>query len=457
MRKIALLTVPLLILGLFSLSADEMEMMGPAVNSPVTAEVSGEATLTWGIDLETNATGFRSSSTSDLKITIVPEQSTNTGMMEDSDDLYAYIELNDFKWEVTSADGQGKTSAPSVTAKLIMGAFSIKTWSGPTVKVDYVDPTDKDADDGKGGIKDEDEFPGKDFDDVATVYTGAGLTVSYDIDPVMLSLGVVSENDWTEDKTDPEFKDVTACHTHDANDKDEIVLMKCASANPNDQNDENAYAFIGTINLDIGEDADLEAKVSYAHEYTSGGIVTPPSTNYDEIGIGAIANFNLGDITTHVAFDTAVPSDGTTIPWDVGGGVKWNLSADEESHVSANLMMYSPAGEDSKLYVAFSLVEGEGDDGALAGMGANLTVGLDDAAGDSNWNAKVGASYKVNDIKPYFDVSFGSADDAATAFEAGLQLTMIKYLTTTIQYKSAGLGGTDADPGEVTTSLTIKY
>ena len=137
-----------------------------------------------------------------------------------------------------------------------------------------------------------------------------------------------------------------------------------------DQNDENAYAFIGTINLDIGENADLEAKVSYAHEYTSGGIATPASTNHDEIGIGAKANFNLGDITTHVAFDTAVPSDGATIPWDVGGGVKWNLSADEESHVSTNLMMYSPAGGDSKLYVALSLVEGDGDEGALAGMGA---------------------------------------------------------------------------------------
>ena len=151
MRKIALLTMPLLVFGLFSLSADEMEMMGPTVNSPVAVEVSGEATLTWGIDLDTNATGFRSANKSDLKVIIVPEQTAtrpDDGMM-DTDDLYAYIELKDFKWEVTSADGQGKTSAPGVTAKLIMGAFSIKTFSGPTVKVDYVDDNDKDADDGR--------------------------------------------------------------------------------------------------------------------------------------------------------------------------------------------------------------------------------------------------------------------------------------------------------------------
>ena len=189
MRKIALLTIPLLVLGLFSLSAEMM--LDP---TGVSVEVSGEATLTWGIDLDTNATGFASSSTSDLKVTIIPKGTTDTGMMMDSDDLYAYIELKDFKWEVTSDDGSGKTSKPSVTAKLIMGAFSIKTFSGPTVKIDYVDPTD-DGDD--NGDDKEDEYPGADFVDVATKYDGMGLTVSYDIDPVMLSLGVVSENDWT--------------------------------------------------------------------------------------------------------------------------------------------------------------------------------------------------------------------------------------------------------------------
>jgi hypothetical protein len=447
MRKIALLTVPMLIFGLVSLSAQEMEMMGPAVNSPVTAEVSGESTLTWGINLENNATGFRNESTADLKVTIVPKASVNTGMMEDTDDLYAYIELNDFEWVVTSADGQGKTTAPSVTTKLIMGAFSIKTFSGPTVKVDYVDTVDGDDDNGDDK---EDEFPGPDFDDVATAYTGMGLTVAYAIDPVILSLGVVSENDWTESKPDPENKDVVDCHTHGPNDDGDIVLMKCPADDKDDQNDENAYAFIGTINLAIGENADLEAKVAYAHEYTAGGY-----ENTDDIGVGAKATFNLGDITPHIAFDTAIPSGGAAIPWDVGGGVKWNLSADEKSSFSTDLMMYSPSVGDSKLYVAASLVEGEGDDGALEGMGATLTVGLNDAAGDSEWNARVKASYKVEGIKPYFELAFGSKDDAMTSFKAGLELTMIAHLTTTLQYASEDIGGTDQ--GEVTTALKISY
>ena len=315
------------------------------------------------------------------------------------------------------------------------------------MKVDYVDPVDGGDDNGDDK---EDEFPGPDFDDVETAYSGMGLTVAYAIDPVMLSLGVVSENDWTQ--ADPADKAHADCHIHAEADN---AVTACKEAESDNINDENAYAFIGTVNLAIGENADLEAKVAYAHEYTSGGIAIPASTNHDEIGIGAKATFKLGDIMPHVAFDTAIPSGGETIPWDVGGGVKWNLSADEKSSFSTNLMMYSPSVGESKLYVSASLVEGKGDDGALEGMGATLTVGLDDAAGDSDWNARVKASYKVEGIMPYFDVAFGSADGAKTSFKAGLELTMISHLTTTLQYASTDIGG--ADQGEVTTALKIKY
>ena len=442
MKKISLLLVVLLAAGSASLYGQMM------IGTEFT--VTGDATATVGYDIDDEQFGFKNEANSSIKLELVPESSVNNGDMVDMSGWHGYIELNDFKWVANDADGVAVT-APGVTAKLIMGAFSIQTFSSPDLEIDYVDAQDADLADGT----DEDEFPGADFDDVGTTYGGVGLSVAYDFDPVMLSLGVVSENDWTEDKPDPENKDVVDCHTHGPNDDGDIVLMKCANEDENDQNDENAYAFIGTINLDIGDDADLEAKVSYAHEYSSGGIVTPASTEHDEIGIGAKANFNLGDITTHVAFDTAVPSGGAGIPWDVGGGVKWNLSADEASHVSTNMMMYSPVGGDSKLYVSLSLVEGEGDEGALEGMGAELTIGLDDAAGDSHWNANFAASYKVNDIKPYFDVGFGSAETATTSFKAGLELTMIKHLTATLEYSSTDVGG--ADKGDVTTALKISY
>jgi hypothetical protein len=180
--------MPLLVLGLFSLSADMM--VDP---TGVSAKVSGDATLTWGIDLESNATGFTNGMTHNLEVTIIPKSSTDTGMM-DTDDLYAYIKLSDFKW-VADKDS-GATTAPGVEAKLIMGAFSITTYSAPTVKVDYVD-----SDDDEDG----------DAPDTMTEYKGTGgLTLGYKIDPVTLSLGVISANDWTDDPAEAPETDENA-------------------------------------------------------------------------------------------------------------------------------------------------------------------------------------------------------------------------------------------------------
>merc|ERR1711964_547984 len=93
-----------------------------------------------GGDLDTDSTGFKNESTVDLDITLVSEQSANSGEL-DTDDLHAYIELSDFKWEIDPSSGSGATTAPSVTAKLFMGPFTITTFSAPTVEVDYVDHT----------------------------------------------------------------------------------------------------------------------------------------------------------------------------------------------------------------------------------------------------------------------------------------------------------------------------
>ena len=430
MRKIALLTMPLLIFGLFSLSADMM--IDP---TGVTAKVSGDATLTWGLDLDSNATGFTNSASTNLEVTVIPKQSADTGMMEDSDDLYAYVKLKDFKW-VANKDG-GKTTEPGIEAKLIMGAFSITTYSMPTIEVDFVDDKDDDEEGDAG-------YP--DFTDLETKYEGSGgLTLGYKLDPVELSLGVLSKDDWTESKEDDQ--DVDACHTHDA------VTGKvtaCPGEQKPDLNEDNAYAFLGTIKLDIGDDADLEARVAYAHEYDAGG---------SDIGIGAKATFDLGDIDPHIAFDAAIPPGGDSVPFDVGAGLKWDISPnDDKSYFETNLMMHAPGGDaDQNLGVSATLKEGDGDDGALLGMGASLTLNLYDLTSDeSTWGVKVDAHYKVNDIKPFFMVNFSNEEGAGTAFEAGLELTMIEHLTSTLKYASKDITGGD-DQGVVTAALKLAY
>ncbi len=440
MRKIALLAVPLLILGLVSVSADPMMAEGGP-----TAKVSGDATLTWGIDLETNATGFTNEMTSNFEVTIYPKESADTGMM-DTDDLYAYIKLKDFKW-VADKDA-ALTTAPAIEAKLILGAFSITTFSAPTIDIDYVDPKDDDEDGDPG-------YP--DFLDIRTEYKGSGgLTLGYKIDPVTLSLGVLSANDWT--KGEAPDKDKLDCHTHNTDTTDDVAegtITACKDAIPDDggignkdgNNDENAYAFIGTIGLKIGDNANLEAAIAYGHEYDS-----------KPIGIGAKATFDLGDIDPHIAFDGSIPEDGAGIPWDVGGGIKWNLSADEKSSFSTDLMMHAPADADSTVGISATLKEGDADEGALAGLGASLTVDLIDLTGEtSTWATTLDAHYKVEGIKPFFMVKFSNADTAKTAFKAGLELSMIEHLVTTLQYSSKNITSDEPDRGEVTASLKISY
>jgi len=379
MRKITLLAVPLLVLGLFSLSAD------------VDFTVSGSSTLTFGIDLDTNATGFKNESTVDLDVTLVGEQSVNSGTL-DTDDLYAYIELSDFTWAIDSTAGSGNTTAPSVTAKLFLGPFTITTFSAPTIEVDYVDHT--------GGVD--------------TAYTGSGgLTVAYDLEPVSLSLGVVSEADW----------DATGT-----------------------QNDDNAYAFLGKLGIDIGDSADAEIAVAYAHEYSG-----------DDIGLGGKATFDLGDVDTSITFDGAIPSGSGGIPWDVGAGLDVALSDDENSTFGADLTMHVPASGDPTVGAELSLTEGDGDDGSLAGLGASVTIGLDDLTSASNtWDLEVKAHYSSEGIKPYFELSVDSAGDTMP-FTAGLELTTIDNLTTTLAYTSTNLTGDTPDKGDITAALKIAY
>ena len=441
MRKIALLTVPFLIIGFGSvwaddpgLSADDAASMSAA--APV-VELGGHSHLTFGIDLDSNATGFKADNQVDLKVTLIPKTTVDTGMMEDTDDLYAYVELKEFKWEVTSADGSGKTSAPSITTKLFMGPFSVQTYSSPSVKIDFVDPKDDDKEGDPG-------YP--DVVDKKVEYGGsAGLTLGYKIAPVDLSLGVISMDDWTQD--DPDDKDKLDCHTHDEDGK----VTACKGDPDENRNDDNAYAFLGTIKLDIGDNADLETRVAYAHQYDEDG---------SEIGIGAKATFDLGDIDPNIAFDAGIPPSGDgDIPFDVGAGLKWDLSPnDDKSYFETNLMMHAPGGDaEQNLGLSATLKEGDADEGALLGLGASLTLDLYNlTSDDSEWGVTVDAHYKVNDIKPFFMVKFSNAADAKTAFKAGLELTMVEHLTTTLQYKSDDItGGTDR--GEVTAGLKIAY
>jgi hypothetical protein len=472
------------------------------VKAGITAAVTGSSTLTFGVNLNTNGTGITNTTDVKLAVTVIDKESVNSGE-KDTDDLYAYIELTDLQWVIDQtrknagdkhAGAKGTPDvkatthkqAPILTSSLRMGPLTVTTFTAPEtqygvskaathrpgVEIDYVDPKDK-----------IDEPTITDVVDVETFYTGSGgLTVAYEIAPVVLTLGVVSMDDWVQHGKKPLVAQ-PGTHTHDngtptdltddppahRHTVPEITTAKSHTHGPggeiipvenpvthkarDDGNVDNAYAIHGKVELAIGEDADLEVAVIYPHAYPAP----------DPIGLGAKATFDLGDVEPYIAFDGKIPRDDSTVPWDVGAGLTWSLfnnaDGDSESSFETHLTMYIPPGDvESQVSASVTLTEGDDDKGGLAGLGATLKVGLADITGDaSHWMVDLKAHYKVSDIKPYFAVTFDSKADAKMPFTAGLELSMIDNLVTTVQYKSTDLSGAAPDKGEVTAALKISY
>ena len=471
------------------------------VNAGITAAVTGSSTLTFGVNLNTNATGITNTTDVKLAVTVIDKESVNSGE-KDTDNLYAYIELTDLQWVIdqtrtnagakhAAAKGTPDTTAtthiqaPMVTSSLRMGPLTVTTFTAPEtqygaskagahrpgLEIDYVDPKDK---------IDGDKM---DVPDVGTEYLGSGgLTVAYEIDPVVFTLGVVSMDDWVQHGKKPQVSQ-PGTHTHDngtpmdltddppahRHTVPEITTAKSHIHGPggeiipvenpithkarDDGNVDNAYAIHAMVELAIGEDADLEVGVIYPHEYTD----TAP------ISLGAKATFDLGDIDPYIAFDGEIPTDDSKVPWDVGAGLTWSLfdnaDGDSESSFETHLTMYIPPGDvESQVSASVKLTEGKEDTGGLAGLGATLEVGLADITGDaSHWMMDLEAHYKVSDIKPYFAVTFDSKANAKMPFTAGLALSMIDNLLTTVEYSSTDLGGAAPDKGKVTAALKISY
>jgi hypothetical protein len=174
MKKIALLTAVLMVLGLASLSA---QMMDEA--SGVTFEIDGEASVVFGIDLDVSGdlgTGFEAN-TASSSVSIALVSKSSSSKMGDSG-TYGSISLKDFKLgiEQNETDGGIVTgAAPGVSAEIVSGPLTVGIYSAPSVSVNKVSAISS---------------------EVATAYSGSGgVTIGFAQDPIDLSIELVSENE----------------------------------------------------------------------------------------------------------------------------------------------------------------------------------------------------------------------------------------------------------------------
>ena len=168
MKKLSILLVGLLLVAGLAVA---QEFDG-------SVEVSGSSSVTFGVDLNTNYTGFDNAADSSISITLVADFGGTTG---GDDGLYGEITLTDL---AISADNTGLTvvdGAAQVEAKIVVSPVEIVIWGLPELAWGNATPIETD-----------------DWDTEFSMTSGdlGGITIVYPSDMVTVELYVVSAGDW---------------------------------------------------------------------------------------------------------------------------------------------------------------------------------------------------------------------------------------------------------------------
>ena len=161
MRKFSVLLLAFLMVGGFAFGLD--------------VELKGDATLTWGIDLQTESHGFKNDSTGSLKITLVPKATATKG----GDGIYGWIEIKDYELTATPAGVAGSRGA--ITARIMLDEVTwIQIFKAPGADFNKAAAIDEDKTDVKPDLGG----------------TPQGFTFRTKFDPITLSLKAFSDGDW---------------------------------------------------------------------------------------------------------------------------------------------------------------------------------------------------------------------------------------------------------------------
>ncbi|NBC30272.1 MAG: hypothetical protein GVY29_09820 [Spirochaetes bacterium] len=489
MRKATLLIAVLLCFGLATAFA------GPVQVEP---EYEAEASATWGIQLDDQASGFANSAESTIMFTFIEEQTAEYG----EGTTYGYIEVEDFKVEFEAA-GEGAVGA-GAAFDINVGSITGKVMFGPAYLVVY---------DGADDAVDEIDHLGKINSDIITPTASVGVDPNVALDPtteyggvavgfavpdlVTVELGVASRSDWKDDGT--------------------------GYGDADNYNEENSYVW--SVNAEVTPadmvTVNLVSNMWYGKDGNAAGEASNPAT----VGLSAEYSMPLTediDLVPMVGYDLYTMQDAEEdqeMRMEFGGSVAliWpglGLDEDDDDHIDflpgdeevtsgASLgAVYGvhPAdflGGDgtvdenvNTLALKLGFFEDGGDDGFLPIVGAaamlnynmvfpneDAFAGLEDSKSDLGLGLELNADLGV--VSPYagmiyevFDVA-GNYDDATTLYpitstyfdqednnnknnfqvNVGTDINVIPNTTFTLDYKSGNLqadedaiaGGASAD------------
>jgi hypothetical protein len=252
--------------------------------------VTGSASVTFGVDLNTNYTGFANAGTSSVKIILVDEATkTTTG----DDGLYGTIEVK--KYDLSIKDGAIVSDLGAVTASITVDPATITIYKAPSFSMDMAPTIDSGTVEGDISTS------------IANVNGSSvnGITISVPAGPATIDLKVASDGDWTE------------------NAANEYVIGTDITLDvaPATVDLGFVYGWFGAAVLGISAGVELDVAPA---TITLGFDGSDASGSFDfDIAAGAavaLSDANSDDDTTEVTVDAYVYTGGATTDLDIALG-----------------------------------------------------------------------------------------------------------------------------------------
>ncbi len=368
--------------------------------------LSGDVTLTFGVDLNNYASGFENDANVNVVVPLAAGSDTKSG----EGDMYAEITISDIDLNVSKEDGL--TNDASVSAKVVMGSL----WFGlgnPDFTFNEVET-------------------GKDVDvNAETVKGTGGMSVGFTSDAFSASFLVASKDDWDDDAVSG-VAAVTASWT--------TVAVDAVAASSSAININNDYLYGANATISAGS---VNVPVYFAYDPT----FPVPSGTEVLTGIGVAPSVSAAGATVKIPVDYVAVGDENGLEADPSV----SYAVDGVGTFSADLLYakYTKiAGAADVMDANFTYAEDVTD-----AVTSTLKVGLTDLNGTLGWTVDVDNTINLDGMAPY--VNFGYGKDKVFDLQVGVALTsLIDMATVTLDYTTSD---TSADKGVVTAAVKVEY
>jgi len=419
MKKLSILLIGLLLVTGFVFAQD--------------VTVKGDATLTFGIDLDAQSTGFQNAASSSIALAWLSgdESKGETG----------WITLTG--WEISYASADAVTvAAPTVSAGFMFDPITVTIYSAPAFAADNAVGFTWHADDDPADNVDF-ELSANNLASAADEYSETGTWYFEDTgdDPADRPAGAILVDSSV-------GGDLYFVPDTSAGDADTVgfqgltlgvdlgmanVKLLVASDGTWAENTDNAYAFGGELSTTI-DPLTLTA-----------GVYAGPTDALD-LGFTVGADAAVGPATVGLGFDGWLADGATDLDYDVSADIGLSMMG---IGVTSNTYLWSTAGSDIELnqQVVLDL------SGLAEGVGFTEKFQMINVLSALEWYSLTSVSYTTGGIMPY--ASFGIDDASVMDVTAGVTLTgFVENTVFTLEYAAEDIANSN---GAITAAAKISF